>query len=148
MNQASLSVPAYEEDFALWAQCQIDLIRERQFAQLDIPNLLDELEYLVSSRKNQLQSRLRVLISHLLKWQFQPHLRSSSWVKTINTQRRDIEQLIEENPSFKRLVASAAEIQFRKAVGDTVRETNLARSTFPASLPYAEEQLLDLDFFP
>ncbi len=148
MSQVAFAPPSYDEDFVMWAERQIELIREQQFAQLDIDNLLDELEYLVASRKTALRSRLRVLILHLLKCEYQPLLRSSSRVSTIITQRREIEELIEENPSFKRLVYPAAEHQFPKAVSDATKETGMGRSAFPPSLPYSEEQLLDQDFIP
>ena len=148
MSQVAFARPKYDDDFVVWAEHQITLIRERQFAQLDIDNLLDELEFIVSSRKNAMKGRLRVLILHLLKCEYQPEKRSGSGVSTIVTQRREIEELIEENPSFERLLVSLAEPQFRKAVNDAVLETKLPRSAFPSALPYSPEQLLDHSFIP
>ena len=148
MNQTALLAPDIDADYVLWLEHQITLIRERQFAQLDLDNLLDELESLVKTRKTELRSRLRVLIMHLLKWEYQPWLRSTSWVSTIITQRRDIESLLEENPSFRRLIGEYSHKEHRRAARDAVKETGLAPATFPAALPYSEEQLLDHDFFP
>ena len=148
MTQTAFATPAYDEDFVLWAERQITLIREQQFAQLDVDNLLDELKYTVSSRKNALRSRLRVLILHLLKCEYQPLLRSSSWVSMIVTQRREIEELIEENPRFMRLLPESAAAQFKKAVQDALVETGLPRSAFPLHMPHSPEQLLDHCFIP
>jgi hypothetical protein len=148
MSNAAIAPPAYEEDLVLWAEHQAGLIREHRFAQLDIDNLLDELEYIVSSRKNALRSRLRVLLLHLLKCEYQPLLRSTSWVSTIITQRREIEQLIEENPSFQRLLEPFAQMQFRKAVHDAAMETGLPPAVFAPELPYTIEELLDHSFIP
>ncbi len=148
MSQLAFARPEYDEDFVVWAEHQIILMRERQFAQLDIDNLLDELEFIVSSRRNAMKGRLRVLILHLLKCEYQPEKRSASWVSTIVTQRREIEELIEESPSFRRLLVASADLQFRKAVNDAVLETNLPRTAFPSTLPYSPEQLLDHHFIP
>jgi hypothetical protein len=41
---ARRAYPAYEEDFAAWLQAQADLLRERRFDELDIPNLVEEVE--------------------------------------------------------------------------------------------------------
>lgn len=148
MDHTALSPPSYDEDFVLWAQCQIDLIRERQFAQLDIDNLLDELEYLVNKRKRAVRSRLRVLMMHLLKWEYQTALRSNSWIRTICAQRRKIEDELEDSPSLKRLLPSYMEAAYAKAARQAAIETGLPRQTFPELSPYTEQQLLDLDFFP
>ena len=148
MNHVALEPPDIDTDYVVWMEHQITLIRQRQFAQLDLDNLLDELESLVKNRKTQLRGRLRVLIMHLLKWEHQPWLRSSSWVSTILHQRRDIEDLIEENPSFERILHDYFVREHRRAARDAVKETGLELSTFPAELPYSEEELLDHDFFP
>lgn len=148
MNQIALGTPDIDEDYAVWMEHQITLIRQRQFAQLDLDMLLDELESIVKHRKTELRSRLRVLIMHLLKWEYQPWLRSANWVSTIITQRRDIESLLEENPSFARLVSGYAEQEHKRAAKDAVKETGLARAAFPDGLSYTEDQLLDHDYFP
>ena len=59
MTQLALSFPDIDKDYVLWMEHQIALIRERQFAQLDIDNLLGELEYFVGKQKRALRSRLR-----------------------------------------------------------------------------------------
>ena len=148
MNPAALTTPSIDDDFAVWMAHQITLIRERQFDQLDFDHLLEELESLVKHRKTELRSRLRVLTMHLLKWEFQPWLRSPGWVSTIITQRIEIEELLEENPSFRRLLKGYAEQAYPRAVRGAVKETSLPLATFPSDLPYSEEQLLDDDFFP
>jgi len=148
MNHSDMPAPLCDDDFVLWMEHQIQLLRDQQFSQLDLPNLSAELEYLVSKQKISLRSRLRVLILHLLKCEFQPAMRSPSWIRTINTQRRKIEELIEASPSLARQIEPWARAQYRKAERDAVRETGLPKSTFPQELCYSEQQLLDLDFIP
>ena len=51
MRRLAFACPVFDVDFGRWVQYQIKLIREREFAQLDIDKLLDELAFIVSSRK-------------------------------------------------------------------------------------------------
>ncbi|MDJ0680442.1 MAG: DUF29 domain-containing protein [Xenococcaceae cyanobacterium MO_167.B52] len=91
----------YQTDFYAWTQQQAELLRNKKIEQLDWSNLAEEIEDMGRSEKRQLESRLEVLIMHLLKWQFQPNLRSRSWQLTIKEQRLRLEKLLAENPSLK-----------------------------------------------
>jgi len=70
---------AYDEDFYAWTQEQATLLRSRQFSQVDIENVAEELESMGRSDKRQIDSRLEVLLTHLLKWEHQPENRGRSW---------------------------------------------------------------------
>jgi hypothetical protein len=42
-----MSVPTlYEQDFYAWTQAQVKLLRDGQFSEIDIPNLIEEIESL------------------------------------------------------------------------------------------------------
>ena len=56
----------------------IQILRNGQFHELDLPNLIEELEGLVRSEKNALKSNLSILLIHLLKCRYQPELRPRS----------------------------------------------------------------------
>ncbi|MFM7370443.1 MAG: DUF29 family protein, partial [Sphaerospermopsis kisseleviana] len=56
------------------------LLKNKQFAELELENLIEEIESMGRSEKNALKSNLRVLIMHLLKYKFQPQNRSNSWL--------------------------------------------------------------------
>ncbi len=94
-KQKPLYDPAsdYETDFYLWSYEQSELLRQRRFSELDLPNIIEEIESLGRSDKRALTSAYRVLLQHLLKWQFQPLRRGSSWLNTVSEQRRTIEML-------------------------------------------------------
>ena len=62
----------YKEDFNLWTEQMVDLLRARRFEELDIDNLLDELESMSKRDKRELVSRLKLILMHLLKWNYQP----------------------------------------------------------------------------
>src|SRR5215472_3881568 len=91
----------YERDFFTWTQEQARLLRERRFDDLDLDNLVDEVESVGSSEKHEIRRRLKVLLTHLLKWKFQPGLRGMSWRRTIRQQREAIAEIIETSPSLR-----------------------------------------------
>ena len=140
--------PAHDEDFFLWTQRQAALIRAGQLDLVDREHLAEEIESLGSSDRRQLRNRLEVLMIHLLKWQFQPMHRSRSWRSTIRTQRRRIERVLEESPSLRREVPDLSREEYAAAREAASAETGFAFRTFPRSLPYTPEQILDNEFYP
>jgi len=115
---------------------------------VDIDHLIEEVESMGASERNQLQSRLKILLAHLLKWQYQSHLRSRSWSATIKEQRLSLLDLLEENPSLNSLVSQRIAKAYPLAVLLAVKETNLEETTFPAECPYSREQIFDKDYYP
>ena len=97
----------YDEDFTLWTEQQATLLRRRAAgeltndAALDWLNLAEEIEAVGGNTRRELRNRLASLLQHLLKWHYQPELRSRSWRATIRTQRQEIEDLLADNPSLQ-----------------------------------------------
>ncbi len=143
-----MATTLYETDFHAWTQHQAALLRQEDFAELDLNNLIEEIESLGKSQQNEVKSRLRVLIMHLLKWQIQPMHRSASWRNTINVQRLDLQDVLDENPSLRTRLAEFVAYAYPRAIRDAVQETGLAATTFPQTSPYTEEQVLDENFWP
>ena len=139
---------AYDEDFFLWTQRQAALIRAGQFDLVDQEHVAEEIQSLGISDRRQLRNRLEVLVTHLLKWQFQPMHRSRSWRSTIRTQRRRIERVLKESPSLRREVAELSREEYAAAREAAAAETGFAIDTFPKSLPYTAEQIMDDEFYP
>jgi hypothetical protein len=137
---------SYQVDFYAWTQEQAHLLRNKKLERLDWENLAEEIEDMGRSEKRQLESRLEILIMHLLKWQFQPNLRSRSWQLTIKEQRLRIEKLLANNPSLKNALALSVESVYPLAVISAERETGL--SCFPNVCPYELTFIFKSDFFP
>ena len=136
----------YKLDFYAWTQQQADFLRSQNLEQLDVVNLVEEIEEMGRREKRELESRLEVLLMHLLKWQFQPNLRSRSWQLTIKEQRLRLEKLLKENPSLKTIVAEYVISAYALAIISAEKETGL--DTFPEICPYKAEQVLDGAFMP
>lgn len=146
----------YDSNYPAWAQQTIELLKTKRFADLDIEHLIIELSDIGKSEQRELMSRLRILLSHLLKWQYQYQQLSEKWKEfdgknwknTIITQRIEIAIQMRRQPSLKSLLSSAITEVYSDAVELAIAETGLALSTFPTECPYTEMQILDKQFYP
>lgn len=136
----------YETDFYAWTLEQSTLLKKGDFNHLDIANLVEEIESLGKQQRQELRNRLGVLIGHLLKWDYQPEKRSKSWRVTIREQRREILQLLKENPSLKPYLIEAIAYAHESGKDLVVKETPLDYGDLPENCPYTSEQLFDPDF--
>ncbi|QKD81193.1 DUF29 domain-containing protein [Thermoleptolyngbya sichuanensis A183] len=136
----------YETDFYAWTLEQSNLLKEGDFKHLDITNLVEEIESLGKQQRQELRNRLGVLIGHLLKWDYQPEKRSKSWRVSIREQRREILQLLKENPSLKPYLSQAIADAYEAGKDLVVKETPLDYGNLPESCPYTFEQLFDPNF--
>ena len=91
----------YDTDFYSWTQQQANLLKTGRFLDADLENIIEEIESMGRSEKRELESRLTVLLQHLLKWQYQPERRGKSWELTIRNQRRAIALHLKKVPSLK-----------------------------------------------
>ena len=143
-----MSTLAYSEDFYGWTQEQARLLREHRINELDLENLLEEVESMGKSEKRELESRLEVLLMHLLKWQYQPNFQGKSWELTICEQRAKSIRHLKENPSLKAQLAEIFEYAYEDARMWAARETGLSLEIFPSSCPWTFEQVIEPEFFP
>jgi Domain of unknown function DUF29 len=146
-NQKQIS-SLYDKDFYAWTQEQASLLHSRQWSQLDLLNLIEEIESLGRQERRELINRLSVLVGHLLNWHYQPQQRTRSWVATIAIQRLEITELIKESPSLKLDLEAALQQAYLKATNLAVQETSLLKRTFPAECPYSFADILDDRFYP
>ncbi|MBE9058685.1 MULTISPECIES: DUF29 domain-containing protein [Sphaerospermopsis] len=136
----------YENDFYLWTIEQSQKLRCGNFDGLDLQNLAEEIESLGRQEKRELENRLGVLIGHLLKWQYQQEKRTRSWQITINTQRREINKLLKDNPSLKSYLNTALQEGFISGLDLVLTETPLKKKELPSQCPYTIEQVFDSTF--
>jgi len=144
----SEATTAYEADFYAWLNEQAALLRAGRLSVIDAGNIAEELESMGKSQRHELISRLTVLLTHLLKWQFQPRRRSASWRATIRGQRDDLADHLLENPSLKAVLSDATAVAYRKAKIAAEGETRLSEATFPATCPWSWDQVIDEGFWP
>jgi hypothetical protein len=138
----------YKTDFRAWTLKAAELLRQHQFDQLNIEELAEELEDLGDKECKEVENRLVVLLAHLLKWQFQPTHRSSSWRGSVIEQRKQILRQLKFSPSVKPHLPAAIADAYPDAVEVAADETGLLEQTFPAQCPYSQEQILDKTYYP
>lgn len=138
----------YKEDYYGWTQEQANFLRSGSLKQLDTENLLEEVESMGRSECRELESRLEVLLAHLLKWKYQESHRSQSWTLTIIGQRRKVSRCLKQSPSLKQKLNDSIEDAYGDARIVAERETQITRNVFPDSCPWTFEKIMDTDFYP
>ena len=138
----------YETDFYAWADDQSRLLRAGRLGDADVAHIAEEIESMGRSERRELVSRLAVLLTHLLKWQFQPALRGNSWRLTIQEQRRKARRHLQDNPSLRAILDGLIADAYGDALLAAQRETGLPEQAFPADCPYPQAAILDTGFLP
>ncbi|MGD1901610.1 MAG: DUF29 domain-containing protein [Geitlerinemataceae cyanobacterium] len=139
----------YNRDFYAWTQSQGAYLRRRDARNIDWENLAEEIEAMGRQERRKLMNRLRLLLGHLLKWQYRPDRRSRSWEATIAIQPKDIADLLKDNPSLKSFLDEAFVAGYERGLLLAIGETDLPAETFPIEPPsdfeYALNTELDSD---
>ena len=143
-----MTASLYERDFYAWANQQAALLRAGDLSAADVENIAEEIESMGRTEKRELVSRLGVLLTHLLKWQFQPMLQGPSWRATIKIQRRDLTRHMADNPSLKAKLGEAIDAAYGDALLLAAAETGLPESTFPTECPWTFAEMMDDAFWP
>ena len=138
----------YEKDFAAWIKNQATKLRKRAHNEIDWENVAEEIETLGRNQKHEIESRLALLIHHLLKWQFQPGRRSGSWRITISEQRIWIPGIIKHSPSMKSYPAKVFKDAYAEGRRQAINETGLAPKVVPTESPFSVSEALDGKFWP
>jgi len=138
----------YDEDFLAWTERTADLLRRARFAAIDVDHLAEEVEDMGKRDVREANSRVRIVLVHLLKWRHQPRKRSPSWRSTIVTQRQELADLLQQSPSLRAKLATNLAAAYRSAVARAVAQTKLAASEFDAESPFSLDQVLSDTFLP
>ncbi len=127
MVQRSAAVPAplCETDETAWLEATAALIRQGRFDEVERDALAEYLTDMAKRDRREVFSWLVVLLSHLLKWEYQPEGRSRSWRGTILEQQRELRQLLESGTLRNHADAYA------DARKQAAADTGLARDAFP-----------------
>jgi hypothetical protein len=136
----------YMRDFYSWLMEQARLVREGRWSAVDRENLAEEIESLGREQFNKLESALRVLLLHILKWNHQSARRSRSWALSIREQRLELADVLADNPGLRPRMPEAIARAYRKARLAAIKETGLKEATFPETCPYSLEDIVSRAF--
>jgi hypothetical protein len=138
----------YEADFHAWSKDQAARLRELRPKSIDWENVAEEIETLGRSEKREIESRLGVLLQHLLKWWLQPERRKPGWRATIIEQRRQLRRTVADNPSLAAYPLVILAEEYEVARLNAADETGLSEESFPESCPFTVDAVLDPSFWP
>jgi hypothetical protein len=144
----SLPLPLYEQDYCRWLEITAQLLRARQLSDLDIVHLADEIEAMGKREKRVVESNAEVILMHLLKYRYQPELRSNSWRFTILEHRDRLQKLFRDSPSLQPFYESSFADCYSRARKKAAVETGLSLDRFPLTSPFSAAETLNPDFLP
>jgi Domain of unknown function DUF29 len=140
------SAARYDEDLYSWAKEQAALLRAGCTDSADLQNIAEELDDVGNEQYDKLESVLRVLLIHMLKWDRQPERRSRSWALTIRIQRNHAAKVLRKNPGLKPHRAEAVADAYETARIEAADETGLSLDIFPEVCPYAWDEIIERPF--
>lgn len=138
----------YETDFLAWINQTVQNLENRQLNQIDYDNLIEELKSMGRSEKHAVFSSLKVVLMHLLKYAYQPQMRSNSWRYTIIEHRNRLKRKFKDSPSLKRYTEQIFTECYEDARLEAATETGLGLEVFPINSPFTLSEALNLDYLP
>ncbi|MEP0753068.1 DUF29 domain-containing protein [Trichocoleus sp. Lan] len=138
----------YETDYLKWIQTTVEKLQVGDYSNIEWENLIEEIEDMGRSERRSLKSNLIIVLTHLLKWQFQPEKRSGSWKGSIVEHRRRIREALKDSPSLKPYLEEVFAESYADAVEQASAETALPLEIFPQLCPYTSTEVLDSNFLP
>jgi Domain of unknown function DUF29 len=134
---------AKEADLYSWARRQAELLRAGRLSEIDAAAIAEEIDDVGEEQYDKLESALRVLMLHLLKWDHQPDIRSRSWTLTIREQRRRVLRQLRKNPGLRSRLDEALGDAYEDARDEASAETGLPTSVFPVQRAFDCPEIMD-----
>ena len=135
------ALPLHEADETAWLEATAELVRARQFRDIDADALAEYLTDMARRDRREVYSRLVVLLAHLLKWKYQPGRRSMSWQTTIFGQRLELQQMLESGTLRNQAIDAMARA-YASACKQAVVETGLEITAFPETCEWDVDTML------
>jgi hypothetical protein len=138
MTQAITKLSLYDRDQHLWLEEAIAKLRVKDFQSLDLVHLIEELEIVAGRDRAEIESRLGVLLAHLLKRLYvQSEYDYRGWEITIREQRRHLKIALQQSPSLKRFFVEAFDRAWQDALIE-VRE-DYSQVSFPDQWQFSRD---------
>jgi hypothetical protein len=129
-----------QTDYIAWLDETIALLQQKNFAQVDWENLIEEIESLGRSQKRELRNRLTTLLEHGLKLCYSDYVQDyRGWRETIGRSQREIQELLTDSPSLKQYWDEVFLDCYATAL-KTLRDNSDYQSfDFPDDCPFPQE---------
>jgi len=145
---------SYDTDFYAWTQAQAEALRRLGRERINTPdavdweNVAEEIESMGRSDKREIESRLDVLLQHLLKLAYSADTAPrSGWMETVDEQRDQLSRRLRESPSLRRYPKEILMEMYPAARRKAQRDASVR--TLPPICPFdLDSQILNSDWFP
>jgi hypothetical protein len=141
-------VKLYKQDYYQWIQETVKLLEQRNFQELDLDNLIEQIQDLALNEKQTIETNLIVVLKLLLKWQYQPEQHSGETKASIRRHRYQIRDDLKVSPSLKTHLSEIWLESYREARLQAADETDLAVEIFPEQCSFTIENILNTDYLP
>ncbi len=145
----------YEKDFPLWAEINLELLRERAYELVDWENLLEEIEDMAQRHLDSCISQLVRILEHMYKWDnLRRYTRAGrergglSWIRSVEEARAEIQSLFRRHPSLRRKLPQYLDTAWEDAVDRIkiwLRDINKEDLEVPEKCPYSYEEAMTRD---
>jgi hypothetical protein len=140
----------YEEDYYLWLERTVEIIKNRDAKHLDWQHLGEEIDALGNEQKRAVESYLKQLLIHLLLyayWQAQKNYCQRGWKLEITNFRDELEFYLRSKTLYNYCRNRLDDI-YLKARRQAIQKTDLNPDIFPLNCPFNITEILDTDYFP
>jgi hypothetical protein len=151
------SMSEYDTDILVWSERQGRLLRRRAAgelineAELDWPNIAEEIESLGKTVARELASHIAVVLEHLIKLQASPATDPrNGWKSSVRRARIAIRRDLKDAPSLRRTVAEVIADETasaRELAASSLEEHGERPLVDIGTLTFTEDQVLG-DWFP
>jgi hypothetical protein len=141
----------YDKDYYLWLEKTISLLENRQFSDLDLENLIEEISDMGKSQRHSLESYLINILEHLLKltyWESERQYNANHWKGEINNFRFRLSKIIADSPSLKPYLESIFAESYQVSLQSVAYKMGVTINILPAEKIITVGQVLDNNWFP
>jgi hypothetical protein len=126
----------YEQDTSLWVTETVNKLKAKDFENLDLENLIEEVESLGRQDKRELENRLTTLLEHALKRRYilMPDC-YRGWENTLKRTQKELKKILRDSPSLRNYFLAMLTECYQDAVDNLEDDYG---SVFPVSCPFPE----------
>ena len=150
-NLEQLQKNLYDTDYNLWVLETVEKLQTKDFENIDLENLIEEILDLSKRDKRKLKSLLKRLWEHLLKlkyWHSENKENRGHWEGEVANFRQLIRDQLEDSPSLKPYLKEVFVQSYQDGREIASKRSRLPLDIFP-EIPIATlEQVLDKNWLP
>jgi hypothetical protein len=141
----------YDTDYQLWLSHTVSQLKAKDFSQIDLENLIEEIESLGRSEKHAISSYLMRLCEHLLKikyWESERDQCFRGWKLEVRNFRLQIQEELEASPSLTSFLQDVFAKQYKNGRKLFLDASDLSTKLIPEEPDFTLEEALDEDWLP